>query len=167
METLEFLYRWKYAHIDPQDCFSWAEHLIKAGRESRAVLMLLGSPEMQGLERDHYIRRILDELGIEEPADDDLVKHQEHLLILRYLKGEMTVTELTAAGEKLWIVSGYNSDYLIWAYLDEDSWNLSLAVSDKYRQFFYLDPDDVDGSLRACLEKNGKMCFLDEQKQVP
>ena len=137
METLEFLYRWKYAHIDPQDCFSWAEHLIKAGRESRAVLMLLGSPEMQGLERD------------------------------RYLKGEMTVTELTAAGEKLWIVSGYNSDYLIWAYLDEDSWNLSLAVSDKYRQFFYLDPDDVDGSLRACLEKNGKMCFLDEQKQVP
>lgn len=166
MDTLEFLYRWKYSHLDPEHCSAWAEHLIREGHETEGVLILLGTPDMQWSERDHYIRQILRELDIGEPNAEDMFQHQERLLILRYLAGGITARELTAAGEKIWITSGYNSTYVVWAYLDEDFWNLSLDPSDAYRYFTCLDPKDVDGSLKACLGKEGKLRFLKDGKRM-
>lgn len=160
MDTLDFLYRRRHGHLDPEHYYAWAEHLVARGHESKAVLVLLGNPDMPWSERDRYVETILSELGIGEPSDLELLKHQEELSIRRYLGGELSVRELIRKGGAIYYLRDFSSDFDVWLFLSEDLDNLALDRDDEHRFFTYLDPEDIDGSLRKALKDEGKLDFL-------
>lgn len=155
MQTLEFLYYWKYGGLDGERCYAWAERLLLDGHESDALLQLLGVPDADWETRDKWIKTILREIDVDPSTINNvtLLRAFERMLVEEYLAGRISVETLVdEAYHKITIESDYADEFILWCELDEDLYSISCGGAG----FYHLDRNDVAGSLRCLLEREGK-----------
>ena len=168
MDTLDFLYHWKFDSCKPKHCLDWAEYLITHGHETNNIIELLGNSDMNWDVRNNYVHRILKELNIDIDTvpDEAIFLYYEKILISQFISGELTPTELIqSAYHGITLASDYKCGYSEWSQLD-DAFCQGKLWKESYTYGYFLH-DGIDlscpeGALRKLLHRDGLMDFLDD-----
>lgn len=157
MDTIEFLWRYQFAHLEPEDIEAWAVGQLLEGSDVPAVLEMACNPGMHWEDRARCMWEVREAMSLQPFLDDGgmpLLLAKEERYIKAYLAGESSAEDLIWQGYDLWCQSDYADTFMVWCGLAEDLGTLAYESAD---WLCLLSPEDMDGSLKDVLIRNGKI----------